>query len=401
MADTQRKNLLSDLASAARREQETRIMSPARALRLGLARAAAQLLDLPLQVSDLKISDTGLEGLGQALPPDMLLALLDGPDGARGAVGMDRALVTSLIEVQTMGTVSNLAVSDRRLTPTDAAMVAPWLDAALERVDVALCQDADGDAVEGVGDTIEGKDNSWLIGYRFGAMAEDGRALVLALESPQFRLIRVTLDVALGRRSGDLLLLLPFTAKPEAPVKTPRDTPEEAFLAIPAEMRVVAGRLSLPLSRAGSLRAGDVLPLDEMFMDRAELRAVDGKMVGKARLGRLGDHWAVRFSGTAPEAAAQLMVEQSKSAKAEGTTTTSGMTTAAPAPSPAEIAPPAQISHPPIGNEPERNLPETLPDLPPLDFDDPVAGPGPLPPFDAGEGALPIGDLPKPNEPLG
>ena len=168
MADTQRKNLLRDLASAARRAQEVREMSPARALRLGLARAAAQLYELPVQVTEVKSTGLGGEEVAAACGPDMLLALLDGPDGARGAVALNRAMVAALIEVQVMGVVSTLELSDRALTPTDAAMVAPWLDAALERVDLAL---AEGLPV-GTGPDC-GKAGDWLVGYRFGAMAED------------------------------------------------------------------------------------------------------------------------------------------------------------------------------------------------------------------------------------
>ena len=179
-------------------------MSPARALRLGLARAAAQLYELPVQVTEVKSTGLGGEEVAAACGPDMLLALLDGPDGARGAVALNRAMVAALIEVQVMGVVSTLELSDRALTPTDAAMVAPWLDAALERVDLALAEGLP----EGTGPDC-GKAGDWLVGYRFGAMAEDARALALALDATRFHLLRLTVDVALGRRTGEIALLLP------------------------------------------------------------------------------------------------------------------------------------------------------------------------------------------------
>lgn len=353
MADTNAKNLLRDLASAARRDQETRIMSPARALRLGLARAAAQLLELPLQVRDVTSADVSLDALADALPGDMLLVLLDGPDGARGAVGLDRALVASLIEVQTMGTVSSMEVSDRRLTPTDAAMMAPWLDAALEKVDVALAQNPP---------SLGGKDHGWIVGYRFGAMAEDARALVLALDSPDFHLLRLKIDVALGRRTGDMVLLLPAAPPVETSGPASPAAPRETFLAVPAELRVIAARLSLPLDRAGALRPGDVVPLGTLMFDAAELRAVDGKLAGKARLGRLGEHWAVRFAGALPERPGDAV-------------------NAPPASPPMPSSPKMDELPPPVAEPelPEPAMPDLpaliddpggLPDLPPLDFDD-------------------------------
>lgn len=217
-------------------------MSPARALRLGLARAAAQLHDLPLQVTAVQRSCLAQDDIAAACDSGMLLALLDGPEGARGAIGLDPALVAALIEVQVMGAVGTRAPEARALTPTDAAMVAPWLDAALERVDQALAEAA-----------VDPPDR-WLTGYRFGAMAEDAAALALALDAARFHLLRLTVDVALGRRIGTLLLALPAAppvaeARPEAAVSA-----AESFLHVPADLRVIAGRLSLPLSRAAGSR---------------------------------------------------------------------------------------------------------------------------------------------------
>ncbi|MDD9738663.1 FliM/FliN family flagellar motor switch protein [Marinovum sp. SP66] len=339
MADTQRKNLLRNLASAARRAQEVREMSPARALRLGLARAAAQLYELPVQVTEVKCTGLGGEEVAAACGPDMLLALLDGPDGARGAVALNRAMVAALIEVQVMGVVSTLELSDRALTPTDAAMVAPWLDAALERVDLALAEGLP----EGTGPDC-GKAGDWLIGYRFGAMAEDARALALALDATRFHLLRLTVDVALGRRTGEIVLLLPAADMAERRNQAePAATAGESFLQVPAELRVVAGRLSLPLSRAGALRPGDVLPLDRLALATAELRSVDGTLAGQARLGRVGEHWAVRFGPAArPEPPAEPVADTPARSAPAG---------------PARQVPKEQVT--------------SLPELPPMDFDDP------------------------------
>ncbi len=317
-------------------------MSPVRALRLGLARAAAQLLELPLQVTELKLSELGIDDLADTLPGDMLLALLDGPEGARGAVALDRALVASLIEVQTIGAVTTLAVTERKLTPTDAAMVAPWLDSALDRVDAALGKEAATD------------EGGWLTGFRFGAMAADPRALSLALEASGFHQLRLTVDVALGRRTGSMILLLPAAKPHEKPDPEARKGPQEAFLAVPAELSVIAARLSLPLSEAGALKPGDVVPLGGLLMEKAELRTLDGQLAGRAHLGRLGDHWAVRF----------------RSADAGAVAPPVGAPVPLAEPTKPEIAGP--VPNLPAVTE----LPEALPELPPLDFDSPPAGGG-------------------------
>lgn len=326
-------------------------MSPARGLRLGLARAAASVLELPLQVTDLKITDVSLDALTGVLPDDMLLALLDGPDGARGAVGLDRAVVAALIEVQTMGAVGTLPVSERRLTPTDAAMVAPWLDAALERVDVSLSRETP---------PVGGKDASWMVGYRFGAMAEEPRALTLALDSPGFHMVRATVDVALGRRTGEILLLLPAAKSPEVPSKKAGPVPQETFLSVPAELQVIAARLRLPLDRAGALKPGQILPLDGL-LEEAELRAVDGTLAGLARLGRLGDHWAVRLGVAGEHDAGGAPVEPELLTSEPMSKTPLANMSAPVAKTPMTVLP----DLPPFDT-----ASDPLPDLPPLDFDE-------------------------------
>ncbi len=332
-------------------------MSPGRALRLGLARAAAQLYDLPLQVTEVKTSVVGIDAVAGACGEEMLLALLDGPEGARGAVGLSRAMVAALIEVQVMGVVSTLEVRDRVLTPTDAAMVAPWLDGALERVDRSLEEEPAAEPGK------PGKDMGWMIGYRFGAMAEEPRALALALDAARFHLLRLTVDVALGRRIGEVLLLLPAPPAAESATHAKGGAPAgESFLQVPAELRVIAGRLSLPLSRAGALQPGDVLPLEGLSMASAELRSVDGSLAGKARLGRMGDHWAVRFGAAEPPAVTQ----EPRALPARAATGPASMPQAQEAPQ--EVT--GQVE---------------LPDLPPMDFDDPPGAEGALMPLATSE----------------
>lgn len=350
MAESQRRNLLRDLASAARRAQDSREMSPARALRLGLARAAAQLYELPLQVTEVQTEVLALDEVATACGAERLLALLDGPEGARGAVGLSRAMVAALIEVQVLGVVSTLEVGSRRLTPTDAAMVAPWLDAALERVDHALEEDA-----------APGRDSGWMIGYRFGAMAEEGRALALALDAPRFRLLRLTVDVALGRRIGEVLLLLPEAAPGARPEPGDRARAAESLLQVPAELRVIAGRISLPLARAGALQPGDLLPLDGLALGTAELRSVDGTLAGQARLGRRGEHWAVRFGP----------VERQPEATAGPVRATPPQADPPPQADALRRMPAAQAQAQLQSQPQSQPQSQALPDLPPLDFDDP------------------------------
>lgn len=293
MSATHANNLLRQKASTARKERESREMTPARALRLALARTAGSLWELPLDVRGIEQAVIGLEDLGAHMSDDMLLVLLDGPDGARGAAAIDRKIVTAMVEVQTIGTVSPKEPAERDLTPTDAALIAPWLDGALERADVTLCGgDEEAHAAAGA-------DQGWMIGYRFGAMAENTRALALALDAPDLHCLSFDLDVGVGMRSGALRLLMP-TVPPGPAAETgagpvDADRIRDAMEAIPADLQVVAGRLSLTLAQASALKPGDCLPVQELLLTRAELRTPDGSCHGTARLGKLDGKWAIRL----------------------------------------------------------------------------------------------------------
>lgn len=291
MANPEPSNILRRMTRATAEDRDVRGVSPARALRVALARTAAQLWDLPLSVTAVRKQLVDHGEVTGALRSDALMVLLDGPEGARGGMALDRALVASLIEVQTIGSVLRVDLSEREPTPTDAAMIAPWLDEALERSDVALGQDAND----------EGMSNRWAIGYRFGALAEDARALALVLDATEFHLLRLQIDVADGARSGEMTLVLP-AEKTYDPV-TDEDPPEnnaQSFLSVPAEITVFAARKTLTLSEASKLAPGDVLPIDELLLKAAELRAVDGNLLGTARLGQLNGHWAIKLEGEAP-----------------------------------------------------------------------------------------------------
>lgn len=295
MAPTHADNLLRQKASTARKERETREMTPARALRLGFARAAGQLWDLPMDVLSVEETVCGLEDVAQQLPGGALMLLLDGPDGARGALALDCAVMTAMVEVQTIGVVSPKPPDARTPTPTDAAMIVPWLDGALERADVVLRQ-------SGGPDDQDTNPDDWSIGYRFGAMAENARALMLALDAPDLHRLRIELDVGVGARQGSCTLLLPVraSATPDAPVADAqaRERAREAMMRVPAELQVVAGRLSLTVAQASQLKPGECLPIDDLLLPSAELQTADGTAHGTARLGKIDGHWAIRIGGT-------------------------------------------------------------------------------------------------------
>ncbi|MBE9635221.1 FliM/FliN family flagellar motor switch protein [Salipiger pacificus] len=257
-------------------------MSPAKALRRALSRSADVLWDLALVAHAVEQDHLDQDGVVAQLPSEALLLLLDGPDGVVGFVTLDRDLVTGLTEVQTMLQVTQMPAEPRPFTATDAAMTAPLLDAMLERFARFLEDHPLRAQVEG---------------FRFGAMLEDARAAGLLLDAPGYMMFRAMLDLALGRRRGELRLFLP--ERPGARRSTPAGQPgthERKMVLLPAQMRADLGSLRMPLKRAQALRPGDLLPLPPEVLDGVTLHAGPGAPVAGGRLGQVNGMRAVRLS---------------------------------------------------------------------------------------------------------
>lgn len=344
-------DVLGRKASAARRAFEARAMSPAKALRRALSRSADVLWDLALVTHGVGQEIADQDQVVEMLPPRGLLLLLDGPGGALGLAMVDREILTGLTEVQTILQVTQMPVEDRALTPTDAAMVSPLLDGTLERFERYL----DGHPL-----------HAQLAGYRFGAMLEDPRAAGLLLDAASYRVFSVSVDLALGRRKGDMMIVLPERPEAEDPLATTEagegaEGPHEKTMTLlPVRMEAVLSRVTLPLSVAQRLRPGDLVPLPPDALDSVEFVSGSEVPIAGGRLGQMNGMRAVRLrwpEGAAdrdrPEPGAMIEREATAAALSEAPQAPPhGGPSASPEPAPAAS-----------------DLAEDLPDLPPMEFD--------------------------------
>ncbi|SMD11691.1 flagellar motor switch protein FliM [Primorskyibacter flagellatus] len=279
--------VLSKKANAARREQEARVLSPARALRRALSRSADALWGLAIVADGMQQETLVLDVCLDGVPHDALVMVLDGLDGVTGAVVLDRATVRSVIEVQTLGRVTSQPLDQRPLTQTDAAMCAPLLDAMLGRLSANL----EGHPAQGE-----------YTGYRFGAMVEDTRALGVLMDAAEFHSFLVSVEIGDGLRRGEILLILPVLPKPE-PATRP-DPPRDPLSAknagrmqmVEARIEAVLSRIRMPLSAASRLKPGNLLPLPENVLNQVELSAGGVHIANGCRLGQMGGFRAVRVT---------------------------------------------------------------------------------------------------------
>ena len=253
-----------------------------KALRRSLARAASELCDLPLAVLAARQTNRNPEDLPDVLSDEHLLVILDGPDGRIGAVTMDAALVTALLQKQTIGQVMGKAPSQRNYTPTDAAMMAGFLERAFSKILSML---------EGHSDKVI------FSGYRFGAQVDSVRSLVLGLEAEDYRLISVTVDLALGVMQGSLNLILPEP--------TPEQLGQSGIAAGPslgsnlgsmrAELSAVLCKMRVPLNELSALKVGDLVPLEQAFLYETDLISIGGQSIAQGKLGQMNGSRAVRL----------------------------------------------------------------------------------------------------------
>lgn len=260
--------------------------SAAGALRLSIARAAADLFDLAVSVIGILHARPDQKEIAERLSEEKLLILLDGPSGEIGAMAVDRALMVALIQQQTMGRLTAGAVDDRPFTATDAALVEPLIDATLIRAAELAEIPADVQC---------------LSGFRFGARVEDRRTALLALDADRFRVFDLTLELDGGPQQGGLCLILP---EPESPPETqsadaagrPSANLGHAIGSARADLNAVLSKVKVPLAELSAMQPGELLPLVQERLDRIELVTITGEKVAVGRLGQAGGLRALRMN---------------------------------------------------------------------------------------------------------
>ncbi len=369
MGETTQLTTLQRKAGAGRGESESAGVTPAKALRLALSKAAQDELSLALRVQGVTESRVNQPGLLDALSDDLLLLLLEGPQGGLGVGALDIQALAALIEVQTMGQVLKSPATQRRATATDSAMCAPLLERVLQEFEGHLA----GSAAE-----------RWATGFRFGERVENTRLLGLRIEETDYRLFRIALDLADGAKQGEMLLALP--ADGGLNMNTVAEgghnwaqTLQKTVQASHVDLHAVLHRVQIPLAKASAFKPGDLVPVPQSAIGAVQLEGVDGRIVGVARLGQQNGHRALRISDGA--------VSDTPAVSGEGMANVTPDVLPEPVVDmPSDLGPPdggtaAEMPMAPMGTDGEGGLP----DLPLAPMDD-------LPAVDIGE--LPMAAMP-------
>ncbi len=265
-----------------------------RSWRQALARAANEELGLALDVTGLKMQTQSLSEVMELPFVGGLIAVLQGPAEGTGLMLLTPEVVAALIEMQTLGKVGTQPLELRKPTRTDAAMVAPMLDAALIALEKDLAQEAD---------------LVWAGGFRYASFLDDPRPLNLLMEDIGYRMLTAELSLGLGARKGRLYLALPAKGRGPMPTFTAKPAVDETAAALGfaqalAEqvqaagcvLDAVLGRVALPLHQVMSLEVGALVPLGRATLDQLRLSTVSGAPLAQGKLGQHRGMRAIRLS---------------------------------------------------------------------------------------------------------
>lgn len=294
-------------------------ISAARAATTAVARAAERLYGMPISPLDLTPAAITLAEMSELLPRPALLSVVEGPGETLGVVALCPALMTALIEVQTLGRVTSRPVEARRATRSDAMICADFVNALLAEL---------GQEMERI-DNFEG-----LGEFRYASFLDDPRPLLLLLENGAYRSLRFRLRFGENPgREGELFLAMPQRrAMASAPAAAsagdgragagpigPRDHVAEAESEAQISLRMrdapidvvgVLCRRRLRLGLLRNLKPGQILPLPRVDLTETRLETRLGQLLAIGKLGEAGGVHAIRLRGlgeAAGEGPGQLM----------------------------------------------------------------------------------------------
>lgn len=267
-----------------------------RGWRIGLARAARDVLKVALEVRSLRVERRSLAELAELVPDRALIAVLEGPAEGLGAIILAQPVLSGFIEAQTIGRIRSQEAPSRKPTRTDAAMVIGVIDSALTGLEQSLAEEAD---------------LVWASGFRYASFLDDPRPLTLLLEDAPLRLLRAEVSLAGGLRVGEILLALPAEGRGQRPATSLAaaqpanhgplfaEALADRLNGAQTKVEAVLARLTMSLAQVMQLTEGMVLPMPDATLNKISLEGLDGRRVGEGKLGQNRGMRAIRLSDRA------------------------------------------------------------------------------------------------------
>lgn len=291
MSEQSRTVSLRQLTRGGRPAPEYGEVSPAKALRLALAKAGQSVLGQVVDGSGIEELRVSLDKLAEVLPMGGLSVMLHGPSEARGLLCLDRTMVATITEGLTTGKIAETAVAERAPTQIDALLCQRFLVTLLTVFAARL-----------VGHSAA----EWATGFVPEDPVDDLRRLPILMDDELYRVLSVSTDFAGGRRTGQMTLVLPVDGrmntaqKPEEIADLDAATDdwtkamEQALLPAEVELEAVLYRIVLPLSKVSALEPGMSIPIPRRAVAEVVLEDGNAERVCIVRLGQSQGFRAIR-----------------------------------------------------------------------------------------------------------
>lgn len=264
-------------------------MSPNKALKIAIPKAADHAMDLPLVVSGISVEKQSRDALLAALEECQLYMLIRTADERLGIAIPDAALLSGLIEIQTMGEVSAHLPIKRQPTRTDASMVEPFIDSVL------------GEFVQQLTDLEE---LPHYQGFSYFRLVEDQRHLPLILAECDYTSFDISMELGQVFKPAKLLLSFPklmleenVANELEQSKKWSADL-EAGVMGASVDIDVTLHRFSMPLDEVSKLAVGFEVPIPREAIHTLQVEGSDGLVVAEGKLGQVNGHRAIKFSTT-------------------------------------------------------------------------------------------------------
>lgn len=358
--DISQKSVLQRKISADREPAQVGRRSLMRAIRIALALAGTERLDLSFAAVNVQHQRVSAEALEPFVSSGGLLMLLEGRGEHCAAACFSAGVVDAIVKKQTVGFVSETAGAERNFTATDAALVEPMIEAFLEQISGLAERDMDRQCVSGFS----------YLQHVFGP-----RPLLLSLRAEEYRVFVLDVHVEGGLAQGQITLIFPDIpqenveqADADAP---PIKTLKQNVVSATTTLNTVLTKVKIPLDELFQLAPGQVLRLASVDFGATQLVTSRGRLIAAGQLGRIDGMRAVRLVGltrseldrhVSPDLG-EGMFESDHVAEASAPLPPFGMEHSEPSPNSAEPQADALLPLDEAGGGADFDLPQT-PDLP-------------------------------------
>lgn len=257
-----------------------------RVWRLAAARALKSAVGMNAEVATAQVTSVQADAMPGLVEPGEMTALMENDAGDVGLALISPAIVAALVEMQTIGRVSDRPAEPRQATPVDGALVGPSVDRIMVSAAAALAECGLGDPVTD---------------YRFAMLTEAETPPTLSMADLPHSCLTLDITVEGGRKQGTMRFVSPDTGASEMQRAASRADWQNKISAavlssdVPVEARL--GQVRMTIENVMQLTPGDFVPLSPEDLRRVRLVVGRGDLAGRGKLGQSNGYRAVKILG--------------------------------------------------------------------------------------------------------